>query len=787
MAGVMESTAERRSDLRAMGLLALLITVLYADVLFAGMTFFTRDLTAYHYPMKWVVREIVLGGDFPFWNRLYSAGQPLAANPAYEVFYPPQWLTLLPDYNFGFRLHIVLHVFIAVFGAFRFFRSIELGVPASFAGALIFATCGPYVSTLNLLPFLFSISWVPWIALYARRWILGRGSRDFVSAALFLGVQAVLCEPTTLMQTWGVIALYAAFVGWGRGGLRGAGSNLIRGAALVAMGIAVAAVQFLPAADHAGDSVRAIGFPFSTVARWSFPPARALELAFPNFLGTLEAQGPLFWGGRLYADTGGPFLYSVYLSLVLAGLALAGAFRGVAGRGLLALVAVPSFVLAAGSHTPALAALYGMDLLPSIRYPEKFILSASFAMVTYGVVVLDRVLGGESVVARRTAWICGGIGAAALLVFLGCLHPGYPVWFAEFWGTKGTAASSIARTQWLVAALRGAAFAVVMYLLAANRGRKSLALLILVLLADLAPLGNQINPRIHRSFFDEPPPLAEQLDLDGSRLAHVASMQMKAPERPAYFQGQRAYRVIRNGLWPATPALHGIPTCFELDVDETQLLRTRAVLDVVEKLAERGVFDWIAVLGPMYGSGPVLVYRDPATELRRVGDDWSEIQPVDLEQTPRYPRYYFASRMVEAPDDARLTDLLARQPWDPRSAFVSRGAHAVGAGRVLTAEESANRTELEVEADADAFLVLSSTSHKYWQATIDGVPAGITETNIAFQGVAVPAGKHRVVLTYYNPTIAVGAIITCLSLVALGFVWTRRAGIGGEENRSLDA
>lgn len=787
MSDVTQASAERRSDLRAMGLLVLLITVLYADVLFLGATFFTRDLAGYFYPIKWVVREVVLGGEFPFWNRLYSAGQPLAANPAYEVFYPPQWLTLLPDYNYGFRLHIVLHVFIAVLGAFRFFRSIELGVPASFLGAMIFATSGPYVSTVNLLPILFAVSWMPWIALYTRRWLLERRGRDFVAAALFLGVQAIICEPTTLMQTWGVMALYAVFVGWGRGGRREAGSSLLRVAGLVALGVAVAAIQFLPAVDHAGDSVRATGFPFSTVAIWSFPPVRILEMVFPNLLGTMEEHLSLYWGRQLYPDSSGPFLYSVYLSLVIVGLALAGAFNRVAGRGFAALVAFSAFVLAAGSHTPVLAVLYRMELLPSIRYPEKFMLSASFAIMAYGVIVLDRVIQGDSMLARRTAWICGGAGAIALIVFVCCLHPGYPAWFPEIWGAKATASASVARTQWLVAAVRGSAIAGVMLLLAANTGRKPLALLLLILLADLAPLGNQINPRIPRSYFDEKPPLARQLDLEGSRLAHVASMQTKAPEMPAYFQGSNAYWVIRNGLWPATPALEGIPTCFELDIDETQLLRTRAVLDVVDRLVERGVFDWIAVLGPMYGSGPVLVYRDPRTELRRVGDDWSRIQPVDVVPTPRYPRYFFASRMVDASDDAHLTEMLARQPWDPRTAFVRQGARPVGDGWVVTATESANRTEIEVEADAEGFLVLASTNHKYWQATIDGAPAGITETNIAFQGVTVPAGKHRVVLSYYNPMIAVGAIITFLSLVALGFVWMRGGRSVGTKNRSLDA
>lgn len=775
MNDVIEASAERRSDLRAMGLLALLITVLYADVLFLGASFFTRDLTSYHYPMKWIVREVVLGGDFPFWNRLYSAGQPLAANPAYELFYPPQWLTFLPDYDYGFRLHIVLHVYIAALGAFRFLRSIDLGVPASFVGAMVFVTCGPYVSTINLLPFLFSISWVPWIALYARRWILERRARDFVAAALFLGVQAILCEPTTLLQTWGIIGLYAAFTGWRRGGARDGAVGFARSIGLVLTGVAVAAIQFLPAADHARDSVRAVGFPFSTVAKWSFPPARFFEYLYPNLLGTLEGWGPLYWGAVIYPEGTGPFLYSVYLSTAIIVLVLAGIAARVAGRAFMACVVVPAFVLALGVHTPLLALLHGTGLLPSIRYPEKFALGASFAMLTFGVIVLDRVLRGDSGLARRAAWICAGAGAAAALIFVACLLPGYHAWFANFWGIQEPGPASIARTQWLVAALRGLAFAFVLRALASDTGRKPLALLVLLLIADLTPLGNQINPRIHRSYYDDTPALASLLDLRGSRLAHIPSIELQAPQHADYFRGQNSYWVIRNGLWPSTPALEGIPTCFELDVDETQLLRTRAMLDLLANLTNRGIPDWISALGPMYGSGPVLVYRDPDAELRRIDGDWSRIQPVDVLTTPRYPRYYFASQMIDAADDETLANMLLREPWDPRTAFVRSGARPVAEGRVLAAREAASRTEIAVEAEGDAFLVLSATHHKYWRATIDGAPAGIIETNVAFQGIAVPKGKHAVELRYRNPMIAVGALVTLFALAALGLAWARGA------------
>src|SRR4051794_22810357 len=114
----------RSPDRRAIAFLALLIVWLYADILFLGRGLYLLDLTSYHLPMKWIVRDVVAHGALPLWNRFYSAGQPLAANPAYEVFYPPQWLIWLPSFHFGFQLHILVHFAIAAIGMFLLLRSL---------------------------------------------------------------------------------------------------------------------------------------------------------------------------------------------------------------------------------------------------------------------------------------------------------------------------------------------------------------------------------------------------------------------------------------------------------------------------------------------------------------------------------------------------------------------------------------------------------------------------------------------------------------------------------------
>ncbi|MFP5245973.1 MAG: hypothetical protein ACLGH0_04705, partial [Thermoanaerobaculia bacterium] len=109
-------TEARRHDLIAIAILSLLATLLFADVLVGSHNFYMRDLTRYYYPTKHAIRDIVYGGEFPYWNRHFSAGQLIAANPEHEVFYPLTWLILLPSYDFGYRLHILIHLYIGLLG-----------------------------------------------------------------------------------------------------------------------------------------------------------------------------------------------------------------------------------------------------------------------------------------------------------------------------------------------------------------------------------------------------------------------------------------------------------------------------------------------------------------------------------------------------------------------------------------------------------------------------------------------------------------------------------------------
>jgi len=92
---------------------------------------------------------------------------------------------------------------------------------------------------------------------------------------------------------------------------------------------------------------------------------------------------------------------------------------------------------------------------------------------------------------------------------------------------------------------------------------------------------------------------------------------------------------------------------------------------------------------------------------------------------------------------------------------------------VGNARFSNNQIEAEVAAREPSLVVLSQANYHLWRATVDGQPAKILTANLAFQALQVPAGTHRVKLVYRDPNLAIGAVISLLSLAVCGLIWLR--------------
>jgi hypothetical protein len=78
-----------------------------------------------------------------------------------------------------------------------------------------------------------------------------------------------------------------------------------------------------------------------------------------------------------------------------------------------------------------------------------------------------------------------------------------------------------------------------------------------------------------------------------------------------------------------------------------------------------------------------------------------------------------------------------------------------------------NRLKIDTEAERNSFLVVSEINYPGWTAKIDGAETPIYQTDYLLRGVALPAGKHTVVMEYTAPAFWKGVYVSGFTLVVV--------------------
>jgi uncharacterized membrane protein YfhO len=122
---------------------------------------------------------------------------------------------------------------------------------------------------------------------------------------------------------------------------------------------------------------------------------------------------------------------------------------------------------------------------------------------------------------------------------------------------------------------------------------------------------------------------------------------------------------------------------------------------------------------------------------------------------------------VTIKDRADFVDKLVKGSYSSKVAFVTRPTFVPARGNVLRASETANHATIDVESFGNGYLVMSVTPHKYWAIKIDGHPVPAVVTNIAYQGISVTPGRHRVEMDYTNPLVKIGGAVSLIAATLL--------------------
>lgn len=746
-------------------LLAVLVIAKYPLVALGLKFFVVRDFGFFAYPLAYFQRAAFWHGSVPLWNPYNDCGVPFLAQWNTMPLYPPALIYLVLPLPWSLGLFCLGHQWIAGMGAYFLARRWTRHELAAALAGVAFACNG---MTLNLLMWpshIATFCWMPWVVLLVERgW--REGGRWLFLAALVGALQMLGGGPETILFTWLVAAgLWLQGLARGRaGGLAARGPALVRFPVIVLLVAALAAAQLLPFLELASHSERHAGFADS---RWAMPLRGWANFFVPMAFGYTMKMGVFFQYGQSWTS-------SYYAGIAVVLLVLWALWRVNSPRfRLLVLAAGLALAFAFGDQFPPIRWLRAaVPQLALMTYPVKFALLISFLAPQLAAFGLARLLGrrcaggGEPAVlaspeaepgprVRRELGLC----AALVLVAIA----GILAWILLAPPTPGPAQPVV---------LCGVVRAVFLILIGTvigllTQGRpapesagaaptprwrwRSAAPLALLLLAwlDVYTHTPEQNPTVDSWIFA--PGLArEKLALTpeprlGESRAMIAPISEKLFVTIISPRVTDDYLVKRLGYFADCNLLDGVPK-----------------VNGFFSIYPEGIG---TLLSGVYGTTNVV--------MAALHDFMGVAHITDAENATKWvarPNYLPLITAGVQPVFVPLTNtipLLAGPAFDPRK-FVLLPPEAEGrinvtnpgAAQVRNPRFESERVECDVEAAAPALVVFAQSYYHCWHASVDDQPVPLWRANYAFQAVAVPAGSHRVRLTYEDDALRRGLWIS---------------------------
>jgi hypothetical protein len=757
-----------------------------------GQTFYNDVLIGFFGPEKHGLAKILRAGIMPSWVTDQYGGEPFIANLQHAVFYPgnlPFWLL---------RTSLAIDVVCAVHVAFaglamwaycRFaLRTSRWG--AALAG-LAFGFGSVTLQHIILMNQLQVIAWMPVVLMFGHLALEQRRLRWVLLTGVAVGLQLLAGHPEEWVYTLLTLAVYgAAWVlaahprQWPRRALDAA---LRLGGALVAF-VLLFAWQLLPTLLLQRNGYRT-NPTFSQ--QFPLPKAMAFNALLPDFDHVLTGENVAFIG---------------VVALALAGLGIAaGPRRLLWARSAWLFLAVFGIVMALGNQDFIYRFFYQhVHLVQQFRVPGRYLLLTYFTTAAAAGLGMDALLYGR--VGQPLRRVAAGVGALAVI--------GAILGTALLFG--GVSYYVPSRRWWILAAGLGA----VGWALANFRivPRVVIALLLIgvtgVELRQARP-GAEYHEMVPNVIYDNPGPIMQRLGQDGGRYVSIAW------DTPATAQ-QRATIAIPSGYtpveknyyvvsWPrrlaARPAWEYSTGAETISGRDGGLMPLRTYTDFFNSAVDPKGFlsggitlqapsqwGWTALdfLGVRWFVATTALAPNEQQVLRQHGFTPADQQAFfQLWERPALPtaRMVYQADVVPSETD-RIARLKANYPLLDR-VMVDKpvGALQQPATKpvVNVVDRDYSKVAVSVQTPTDGVLVLPDPHYPQWGVKVDGKPAKLLEVDHAFRGVKVPAGSHRVVFTYQDRAMQLGAVLsllTCLGLLG-GWLWLRRSrrpGGGGPDD-----
>jgi hypothetical protein len=675
---------------------------------------FIWDMDGFHYPLLNYAFKALRAGRFPEWDPSIYCGVGFAGNLQAGLFYPPNWLLFAVNWRRGgmsfmsVQILVALHFWLGFVFAYLWLRDRGLRTLASVCGAASFAFSGFLLNEVQHLGGTCGIVWIP-LAL----WGLDQASRSRSWRPLWKAIAAsALCFLAGYSFIW--VALCASILIYAlvlRGRLWLVPATL----AAIALSLAVAMVQILPAAEAA--SMKLVWGRFGN-GGWP-APLQYVTMLGPNFHNyTL--------GAPAVADQ--PYLYVGVACLFAIGWLV---WR----RGLRA--ALPALALVGGCHLIMLNPFGWLGALFRILSPlDQMAREWNFlACVPLGAallvgVALDDALSRDAA-KTRPAWTLVALVAAAAWVLR--------QWLARRAGGAGLAHGWASLAEVGVAL---ACFSLVLFALRAERRprwRAGLAAILLLLVwTDFKIYGTGRNFDADRGNLDRFYRHDDRTGGHGWAGIDDSDYRRIAGAGPAF-------RVVYNDNPTVPDVRHYLATT-------PQGSDPMIPVQFIQELEGNATFD------------SERTFRlDPANPA--IFDRLGVRYALSVRDGPFFKAFLASPHFRPTPTNSFIAVF----------EFVNaKPAYRWPAGKVEVMRWVPEHREFKLDSASGGDFALIEQAYPGWRAFLDGRPAGIRRFSKAFQQVSVPGGMHRLHFEYRARGLRLGAAISIATCLGLGLVWMGR-------------
>lgn len=719
-------------------------TIYFSPVLFSSKVFLSDGMAAPFYSTP------------HFWTNLLFSGFPLAAEPAWETFYP---LRLLFSLFGNFNIFIVsVFVLASTFMYFYIYKLTSSNL-AALIGGIGFSISGFMLVRISMGPILHAIIWLPLIALslemlrkeFSYLWV--------VIGAFAVAMSLLAGHPQLPIYFFYIMFFYVLSLastaknGW----LNYFGSCFL----VMTLGVLLIAFQLLPSWVLADQGVRNHD-DYSFFCSFPLAIKDIPTFLFPFIFGT----SPYPFCKAYYIKGHDPLAISGYMGSVLILLASIGLYSKWKNKIVLfwALTTLIVILISLGDATPLVHFIYNLHL----PFVNKFRdLSRFFAVMIFGVCVLAgfgvAALEKKELSTAKLYWI---LSIATFIMF------SFVILFSLFYAALLPPFSSNPNIYIPVAIFLLSSLSLIIWS-KAPRSYWRQTLMIAVVTLDLCSCGwFYMQGSIIES--------KEQL-ISTAHATKYQSILNHSYQRLLPTEGPYA----PDSFKPNDSQLHSIPSASGYDplIIKRYYMFSGITSDgllIPEFLSNKNLsLDILAIKYILVSDTTWMPGRsDSLLKFLKDQNHWHLVERIDnssmYQNLRAMPRIWWVDQAISEKSEQILTTIQTSllptgQKFNPYTTalieepfnFQTQKLNQPSTAKIISLSDK--QTEIKTQTSLPRFLVLSDIYYPGWNAYIDGIKTQLYRTDYVLRGVIVPSGTHIITFKFIPKSFYLGLGISIIA------------------------